>query len=285
MTVLKIGCKGQGVLNVQCALAAKGIDPGGLDGLFGRQTAAAVTTFQKQNGLQPANGEVDDATAAALNVQDTTATCLVPELTAQMVAPMFPGTPIENIEANLPHLINALVQRELGNRQMILMALATIHAESHSFLPVGEAVNKAGKYPNTSPEGHDFDLYDHRPDIGNLKAPDGANFRGRGFIQLTGKSNYQIHGQKIGLGGQLIENPLLAHDPAIAAKLMVSFLEAKQSDIRNALAKVPPDLSAARAVVNPGLNGLDRFTEAYNIGLKVIPEQISLASSATNASS
>ncbi|MGA8026431.1 MAG: peptidoglycan-binding protein [Bryobacteraceae bacterium] len=278
MTVLKIGCNGQGVLNVQCALASAGVYSGNFDGCFGPQTAAAVTAFQNQKGL-PATGIVDDATAAALNVQDTTAACLVPELNAEMVAPMFPDTPVENIEANLPYVLNALVAAGLGDQQMILMALATIRAETGSFLPISEGVS----HFNTSPGGHPFDLYDNRADLGNQGAPDGANFRGRGFIQLTGRTNFNVHGQAIGVGDQLISDPFMAHDPTIAAKLMASFLKAHESDIRAALAN--NDLREARRLVNGGSNGLEEFTEAYNTGSGVIPQQIAIPTSTNNASS
>ena len=66
---------------------------------------------------------------------------------------------------------------------MILMALATICAETGSFLPISEGQS----HFNTSPGGHPFDLYDSRADLGNLGPPDGERFKGRGFIQLTGR--------------------------------------------------------------------------------------------------
>ena len=39
------------VLDIQTALSGKGFDPGGLDGVWGRRTIAAVRAFQQANGL------------------------------------------------------------------------------------------------------------------------------------------------------------------------------------------------------------------------------------------
>src|SRR6185436_13461427 len=114
---------------------------------------------------------------------------------------------------------------------MVLMALATIRAETEGFVPIDEGVSRF----NTSPGGRPFNLYDNRKDLGNQGPPDGANFKGRGFIQLTGRDNYRGIGKDIGLGKQLVENPVLANEPDIAAKILAFFLKRKQREINEAL--------------------------------------------------
>ena len=52
---------------IQTALAARGFDPGPIDGRFGENTAAAVGAFQSAHGLVM-DGEVGPQTAAALGV-------------------------------------------------------------------------------------------------------------------------------------------------------------------------------------------------------------------------
>jgi predicted chitinase len=141
---------------------------------------------------------------------------------------------------------------------MLLMALATIRAEAECFLPLTE---EKSTY-NTSPGGHPFDLYDHRHDLGNLAPPDGASFRGRGFVQLTGRANYTRYARELGL--DLVANPSLAAQPDIAAQLLARFLAEKEAPIRRALAA--NDLATARRLVNGGSHGLDRFTSAFTIG-------------------
>jgi hypothetical protein len=55
------------IREIQGALAARGFDPGPLDGIFGHNTAAAVAAFQHVTGLV-ADGEVGLQTAGALGL-------------------------------------------------------------------------------------------------------------------------------------------------------------------------------------------------------------------------
>ena len=269
MPVLQQGSSGPEVVDLQKKLLGRGFDPGGSDGVFGPGTAAAVAAFQRGAGLTP-DGMVGPQTAAALGlVVPPPVASLIPAVTVAMVCRMFPNTPQPNIEQNLPVVLNALVAPQMANKQMILMALGTIRAETESFLPISEGQSTY----NTSPGGHAFDKYDFRTDLGNQGPPDGERFKGRGFVQLTGRTNYLVHGNAIGLGNQLIDNPDLANDPAIAAQLLASFLKSHEQSIAKALAA--GDLGTARSLVNGGSNGLDRFTDAYNIGKSLIPDSVS----------
>lgn len=282
MPLLKRGSSGPDVLTLQSALKQLGFDPHGLDGRFGPGCEAAVKAFQKSKGLTP-DGIVGPATMAALqlnaavagtDVSGATTGAGVPgpatssndcQVSVAQCAKMFPGVPATNIETNLPFVLDAMRAAGLGDKNMVLMALATIRAETGNFTPLSEFKSKF----NTAPGGAPFGLYDNRKDLGNQGPPDGASFKGRGYIQLTGRANYKEHGAAIGLGNQLVTNPELANKPDIAAKLLASFLKSKEAKIRNALSK--NDLRTARKLVNGGSHGLDSFTQAFNIGKSVIP--------------
>jgi peptidoglycan L-alanyl-D-glutamate endopeptidase CwlK len=278
MPLLKKGSTGPDVLTLQTSLKQLGFDPNGVDGIYGPGTQTAVIAFQKAKGLTP-DGICGPSTMAALqssaavagaNVSGATSTASVAAATATSLPPcnptvnevakMFPGVPVKNIQTNLPFVIQALDDAGLGDKDMVLMALATIRAETGNFTPLSEFQSKF----NTAPGGPPFGLYDNRKDLGNQGPPDGSSFKGRGYIQLTGRSNYQIHGAAIGLGNQLITNPALANQPDIAAKLLASFLKSKEAKIRAALQR--NDLRTARKLVNGGSHGLDQFTQAFNIG-------------------
>jgi predicted chitinase len=61
--------------------------------------------------------------------------------------------------------------------------------------------------------------------MGNNQPGDGYKYRGRGFIQITGKDAYKAIGDKIGV--DLINKPDLANDPEIAAKIVPAFFQLK----------------------------------------------------------
>lgn len=176
------------------------------------------------------------------------------------VAVMFPFTPRANIERNLPFVLAGLAEHGLSDRSMVLMALATIRAETEGFVPISEGRSRFNT--RVAP----FDLYDAGTSIGrrlgNTVAGDGPRFKGRGYVQLTGRFNYtRIGGQ---LGVDLAGNPELANDPAIAGRILARFLKNGESRIRSALER--RDLRAARRAVNGGSHGLDRFSDAFTRG-------------------
>jgi peptidoglycan L-alanyl-D-glutamate endopeptidase CwlK len=264
--VLKQGSSGPQVRQVQQLLARRGFRPGPADGYFGEATEAAVLAFQRSEGML-ADGIVGPRTAAALGIAGAAPVpSVIPGVTVDAVCEMFPQTPRANIEAHLPPVLDALVAPELTEKCMVLMALATIRAETECFAPISEAVSRF----NTSPGGHPFDLYDFRKDLGNQGPPDGQRFKGRGFVQLTGRANYASCGAAVGLGDGLIAQPDLANDPVIAARLLASFLKSREVAIKHAL--LENDLRAARRLVNGGATGFDRFEEAYRRGLLLIPD-------------
>ena len=264
MLLLREGDTGHAVVKLQARLKKVGFNPGRVDGDFGPATKAALIGFQKRSGLL-ADGIAGPRTLGALGlVGDDRLPSVIPGVTVTIVSKMFPVTPVDNIRDNLPFVLKGLVERALGDKPMVLMALATIRAETESFQPINEGLSKF----NTSPGGHPFDLYDLRGDLGNKGKGDGAKYRGRGYVQLTGRFNYQNFGAALGLGNQLANDPEIANDPAIAGKLLAAFLKDKERAIKEAL--IIDDLRLARRLVNGGSHGLDRFVDAFRIGDRLI---------------
>lgn len=97
--------------------------------------------------------------------------------------------------------------------------------------------------------------YEGRADLGNTVVGDGKKFLGRGFVQVTGRRNYSDWSRRLGI--DLLKEPQLAEQPAIAARILVegmmlgTFTGRKLSDYETAAG---PDYRNARRIVN----GLDR---------------------------
>jgi len=263
MPSLQVGATGSDVRILQRRLKAKGFNPGKLDGVFGLGTEAAVLAFQRSEALL-ADGIVGPRTAKALALVVDAEDPAAPGATVSVVSRMFPHTPLGPIKQHLPDVLASLSQAKLDDKPMVLMALSTIRAETEGFVPIAEGLSRY----NTSPSGRPFDLYDNRKDLGNQGPPDGERFRGRGYVQLTGRFNYGKYGKAIGLGERLVRQPQMACDSATAATLLAAFLKDKERAIREAL--LAGALASARRLVNGGVHGLDRFTDAYRTGDSLI---------------
>ncbi|HEU0134188.1 MAG TPA: glycoside hydrolase family 19 protein [Allosphingosinicella sp.] len=92
-------------------------------------------------------------------------------------------------------------------------------------------------------------------DLGNVRPGDGARYCGRGFVQLTGRRNYADWARRLGI--DLVADPDLALDPAVATRILVegcilgTFTGRRLSDY---LHDDVADWRGARRVVN----GLDK---------------------------
>ncbi|HST62836.1 MAG TPA: phage baseplate assembly protein V, partial [Longimicrobium sp.] len=93
--------------------------------------------------------------------------------------------------------------------------------------------------------------YEGRTDLGNTQRGDGLRFEGRGYVQITGRTNYADWGRRLGI--DLIGHPELATVPANAAKIAVqgmkkgTFTGAKISRYIN---DTRTDFRNARRVIN-----------------------------------
>lgn len=181
----------------------------------------------------------------------------IDNLTPELIRPVFEaGHRItDNIALYLPKVKAALIEKSLTDAAMVSMAIATVRVESAAFEPIDEGA-WSGNSSTMDPENL-FDAYDRKN--GNLGRPDGKTFKGRGFVQLTGRGNYETYGNMIGV--DLVSDPKMANEPTNAARLLTAFLSDHETRIRNALRN--DDLAAARKAVNGGSHGLDKFETAY----------------------
>lgn len=94
--------------------------------------------------------------------------------------------------------------------------------------------------------------------LGNTKPGDGAKYKGRGFLQLTGRWNYGAAEKALGL--PLLKNPELLEQPKVAAAVSVWFWQNRvKPKVDNFL-----DTSDVTRPINRTLKGLDDRTEKFN---------------------
>jgi hypothetical protein len=112
---------------------------------------------------------------------------------------------------------NAILEAMLGLPvAWTAYALATAwHETAHTLQPIKE-------YGGDRYFTRMYDITGARPSLaksmGNMTAGDGPKYCGRGYVQLTWKSNYAKAGQKLGV--DLVGNPGLAMDRNIAAGIL-----------------------------------------------------------------
>lgn len=93
--------------------------------------------------------------------------------------------------------------------------------------------------------------------MGNTEKGDAHKYRGRGAIQLTGKDNYAAASKDLGL--DLVSNPELAEDPAVAAKVATWYW--KKNNLGEAARK--GDVTSVTKRINGGTNGLADRNSKY----------------------
>ena len=148
-------------------------------------------------------------------------------------------------------LVAELKSQSIYSDLTLIGCLATIRVE-------------VGRNYQPIPEYASGQAYEFRKDLGNIYAGDGVKYKGRGYIQITGRSNYQIYGDYIGV--DLINNPDLALDSQNAVKILVKYF--KDRHINNLCSQ--KDWERVRRAVNGGLNGYDVFINIINQFLPLI---------------
>lgn len=118
---------------------------------------------------------------------------------------------------------------------------------------IAQCAHETGGFKWLKELGNDsyFRKYNNRKDLGN-GPNDGARFKGRGYIQLTGRYNYTRFAKASGI--DVVSNPdLVSNDKNVAAKASLFWW---MSNKRARAAGQSGDVVAASKAVNGGTNGL-----------------------------
>ena len=116
--------------------------------------------------------------------------------------------------------------------------------------------DKAAAVANGGPQAVANSVYGGR--MGNNSNGDGWKYRGRGFIQLTGKSNYQAFAKATGI--DVVNNPDLLATPDMAAKSALHFWSTRKGLRQKAQ---NGDIVGVTKIVNGGTNGMADRQKKY----------------------
>ena len=228
--ILKVGSKGEDVKKLQQKLGL------GADGIFGTGTEAAVKKWQAANGLT-ADGIVGEGTWGKMF---SSGQQLITE-------PSTPSTPIksvgnlnlENLKGHIPEAVIAQIpdtaaKFELNTPLRLAHFLAQCGHESGGFKATQENLNYSasglkgifGKYfkeaglaesYQRNPQKIASRVYGGRMGNGPESTGEGYKFRGRGYIQLTGKDNYTAFGKAINEDMTASPDKVATHYPLLSA--------------------------------------------------------------------
>ena len=191
--LLKQGSTGADVIKLQQALGLKA------DGIFGPGTDKAVKVFQSKNGLTP-DGVVGDGTWSKLFPSTSAPVQNTGSLNLSKLSGVIPAS----VLAQIP---DTAAKFGITTNLRLAHFLAQCGHESGGFKAVSENLNYSvqglgsifKKYFPTvelanayarNPEKIASRVYASRMGNGDEASKEGFKFRGRGYIQLTGKSNY-----------------------------------------------------------------------------------------------
>jgi putative chitinase len=209
--------KGDNNDNVKLLQTKLGIDP---IGNFGPKTEDAVKAFQLKNGLTP-DGIVGPGTWAKIMNTGSSTPTPTPQPIVSTPAPQVAGLKLDKLKGHVPQVvIDSIpeVASKFGINTPLRVAhfLAQCGHESGGFRLTQENLNYSAKGLNgifrkyfpteaaaasyaRNPQKIANKVYGNRMGNGPESSGEGYKFRGRGYIQLTGKENYTAFGKSIGV--------------------------------------------------------------------------------------
>jgi putative chitinase len=266
--LLKLGSEGEDVKKLQAKLGVEVI------GKFGPKTEAAVKAWQTANKLT-ADGIVGDGTWAKMFASAPAAT------PAPVATPITNSGALKlaNLKGHIPDAVIAMIPDTAAKFQIntplrLAHFLAQCGHESGGFRATQENLNYSAQglngifkkyFPTAAaaaayarqPQKIASKVYANRMGNGSEASGEGYKFRGRGYIQLTGKENYTAFGKSIG-------EDILSNPDVVSSKY--ALLSAAWFFSKNGLHKMA-DSGASDAVVT-------QITKRVNGGTIGLPDRI-----------
>jgi putative chitinase len=218
--------------------------------------------------------------AAEPSIFESVAAPPIEGITAAQLAQVVPQLPAAQLEQYLPALNAALKEFQIDTAPRAAAFLAQTAHESAGYRRLSENLNYSaqglrGTWPsrfdaNTAaafahqPEKIANRAYASRLGNGDEASGDGWRYRGRGVIQITGRSNYKDCGDLLGV--DLTATPELLEQPELAFRSAGLFWQRKQL---NDLAD-QGDMVRITKAINGGTIGLDERLANYELAKRAL---------------
>lgn len=226
---------------------------GQMMGLNGNPQAAGGGT-PAIGGSSPSGGAASSGGASSTGATNSTtaSTGPVTEDVEKVVKTLDPAYQ-ENARKHFPGIMAECKKQNVTDKAQVAYILATTVHESG-----------AGKWMEEIASGS---AYEGRRDLGNTQSGDGVRYKGRGYVQITGRNNYSDWSKRLGV--DLVGNPELAEKPEYASRILVegmakgTFTGKKLSDY---LGNGKTDFEGARRIVN----GTDKASKFADTARKIM---------------
>ncbi|HUF86458.1 MAG TPA: peptidoglycan-binding protein [Thermohalobaculum sp.] len=172
---------------------------------------------------------------------------------AGALAALDPDTPALATRLRVAHLIGQCAHESLGFTRTVESLHYTTPERLMAVWPGRFAAARDAAACVANPQVLANRVYGGR--MGNIEADDGWRYRGRGWLQLTGRANYRRFGRLLGL--DLEAEPGRAAEPGAAWRIAALYLATRRRNGRTALEWADSDNpEMVTRIVNGGLHGL-----------------------------
>jgi len=219
-------------------LAARRLDQliTGLKDDFNPKDMLVDSTIRVLNNLPPRRADQEPYEGLYPRTTETSPVTDSGLITQAQLSAIAPYSKRDRLEQLLPHLNNTMQRYAITTPLRKAHFLAQLGHESDGF--------------NTNEEYASGADYEGRRDLGNTQAGDGVRFKGRGLIQVTGRTNYADCGRALGV--DLISNPQRLGDFDLACLSAGWYWDTRKL---NGHADRDDVLTITR-IINGGTNGL-----------------------------
>jgi putative chitinase len=176
----------------------------------------------------------------------------------------IPGSAIQHVVPTLSAAHAAQIGAALGPA----FAKYGITTPARAAAAVAQFAEESASFQTTTEYGTGAE-YNGRADLGNTHPGDGERYKGRGYIQITGRNNYAALGKALGV--DFIDHPELVAEPQYAADASCWWWDAHGC---NQLADAGDFVGLTRRI-NGGTNGLAQreanWARAKQVANELVP--------------